>query len=55
METVGQYAACSVAESYLIKKGMASSDIDLSEAHLNYYMYHNKAINMKIQIMIKPT
>ena len=36
------YAACSVAESYLIKKGMASSDIDLSEAHLNYYMYHNK-------------
>ena len=36
------YAACSVAESYLIKNGMASSDIDLSEAHLNYYMYHNK-------------
>ena len=35
------YAACSVAESYLIKHGMASKNIDLSEAHLTYYMYNN--------------
>ena len=35
------YAACSVAESYLIKHGMASKNVDLSEAHLTYYMYNN--------------
>ena len=35
------YAACSVAESYLVKHGMASKNIDLSEAHLTYYMYNN--------------
>ena len=35
------YAACIVAESYLIKHGMASKNIDLSEAHLTYYMYNN--------------
>lgn len=35
------YAACSVAESYLLRHGMASQDINLSEAHLTYYMYHN--------------
>lgn len=32
------YAACSVAESYLIKHGMASKNVDLSEAHL-YILY----------------
>ena len=39
------YAACSVAESYLIKHGIADKNIDLSEAHLNYYMYHNQGDN----------
>ena len=36
------FAACSVAESYLIKHGITNNQVDLSEAHLNYYMYNNK-------------
>ena len=35
------FATCGVAETYLIKQGIANHNIDLSEAHLNYYMYHN--------------
>ncbi|WP_158568177.1 GBS Bsp-like repeat-containing protein [Coprobacillus sp. AF33-1AC] len=36
------FAACSVAETYLIKNNLATKDIDLSEAHLNYFTYNNK-------------
>ena len=39
------FATCSVAETYLIKNHLADSNIDLSEAHLTYFMYHNKGDN----------
>ena len=39
------FAACSVAETYLIKNNLATKDIDLSEAHLNYFTYNNKGDN----------
>ena len=36
------FATCSVAETYLIKNHLSDSNIDLSEAHLTYFMYNNK-------------
>lgn len=39
--TCWAFSACSVAETSLIKKGLASKDdIDLSESHLAYYFYN---------------
>lgn len=39
--TCWAFSACSAAETSLIKKGLATKDnIDLSESHLAYYLYH---------------